>query len=149
MNSSILNISEATSLALHTAVFLALDGERRISAREMAAALDVSEAHLAKVLQRMAKAGLVESVRGPKGGFTLSRPGSEITLLEVYEAIEGQLNPSTCLFGDQPRCNGGFCVLSALMSRINSQVADFLSQTMVSDMTGVFAGPQGEVTNAA
>jgi Rrf2 family nitric oxide-sensitive transcriptional repressor len=61
---TVLRMSDAASLALHGMVILAEAPERRVSARAIASELDASEAHLAKVLQRLARAGLVESVRG-------------------------------------------------------------------------------------
>ncbi len=140
MTSSILKISEAASLALHTAVYLADNPDRLVPTREMAAGLAVSEAHLAKVLQRLVHAGLARSTRGPKGGFALARPAEEVTLLEVYEAIEGPLKPSSCLFGDSRKCNSAFCVLGDLVARINHEVKDYLSKTYLSQMTGVLIG---------
>ena len=66
---TMLKISEAATLALHTAFFLVTNPDRRLTTREMASTMGASEAHLSKVLQRLVHAGLVESVRGPKGGF--------------------------------------------------------------------------------
>jgi len=71
---SVLRISEAASLAMHAMMALAAQPEHRRSAQDLARQLDVSLAHLAKVLQRLAKAGYVASTRGPKGGFTLALP---------------------------------------------------------------------------
>ena len=71
----------------------------RVSAAELAATLKVSEAHLAKVMQRLGKAALVRSARGPKGGFQLPAGRSSVTLLDVYEAIDGPFRPDECLLG--------------------------------------------------
>ena len=56
---TVLRISDAAALALHAMVMLAEAPERRMSAKAIASELDASQAHLAKVLQRLAKAGLV------------------------------------------------------------------------------------------
>jgi len=138
-----LRISEAASLALHSVVLLAANGKRVISTRDIAAALEVSEAHLSKVLQRLAKTGLVRSVRGPKGGFAVSKPGDEITLLEVYEAIEGPLPPSTCLFG-VPICGGQKCIFGGALQSVHEQLRKYLSGTKVSELVDVFAGESCE-----
>jgi Rrf2 family protein len=60
---------------------------------------EISEAHLAKVLQRLVKAELLRSVRGPRGGFILTRAPESVTLLEVFEAVinEHRCHPSHCL----------------------------------------------------
>ena len=91
MAHNMLRISEAASIALHTMAYLARNKDRMVSTHEIAGAMGLSENHLAKVRQRLVKAGLVEAQRGPSGGFMLSRPAEDITLLEVYEAIEGPL----------------------------------------------------------
>ena len=86
---SIIQISEAASLALHSMVLLAASPERSLTVKEITGRTLVSEAHLSKVMQRLAKAGLVKSTRGPKGGFVLGDSGLSISLLSIFEAIEG------------------------------------------------------------
>ena len=135
--SNLLRISEATSLGLHTMVLLAANEGRRISAREVAELLDVSEAHLSKVMQRLGRHGLVTSIRGPKGGFLLARPGSEITLMEVFEAIEGPLNTGQCLLG-KPICDPRNCILGSLLHDVNVQVQTYLAGTRLSDLTKAY-----------
>ena len=96
---NVLRISEAATLALHTLALLAARPGVILSTHKIAARLDASEAHLAKVLQRLARMGLVRSIRGARGGFVLGREPADVTLLEAYEAIDGPLRPSTCLMG--------------------------------------------------
>ena len=132
----LLKISEAASLALHTMGLLATEPGRLISNREMAQRLRVSEAHLAKVMQRLGRAGLVRSQRGPKGGFSLIRPPAEITLLQVYEATEGPLEQRRCLLA-RPMC-GGNCMLGGLLETVGDQVKNYFANTRLSDITGSF-----------
>jgi len=134
--SGALRMSEATTLALHTMAYLAANPGDTASAREMAEAFRASEAHLAKVLQRLGKVGLVHSTRGPRGGFTLGRNPEGITLLDVYEAIEGPLAVTGCLF-DPPICAGTTCILGGLTLSVNRQVRDHLKNTRLSDLTAV------------
>jgi Rrf2 family protein len=129
---NVLKISEAASLALHTMVLLASKPRQTMSNRDIAAILKVSEAHLAKVLQRLGRAGLVNSHRGPKGGFTLGRDSQDISLLAVYEAVEGPLETKSCLLG-KPVC-GGKCLLGGLLHKVGSDVSDYFSQTRLSDL---------------
>jgi Rrf2 family protein len=125
---SVLRISQAASLALHTMAFLAENPERQISTKEIASTLRRSEFHLAKVLQRLTRAGLVTSVRGPRGGFMLRDGWEELTLLEIYEAIEGPLPPGHCIAGERI-CNREQCLMGGLVRNVTQQVADYLSQT--------------------
>jgi Rrf2 family iron-sulfur cluster assembly transcriptional regulator len=64
---------------------------------EIAAAQKVPESYLAKIFQDLAKAGLVRSHRGARGGFTLARAPEDITLRQVIEAIEGPVALNRCL----------------------------------------------------
>ena len=132
----LLKISEAASLALHTMGLLASRPGDRVSTRELAARLKVSEAHLAKVMQRLGRAGLVRSQRGPKGGFSLQRNPDEITLLEVYEATEGTLRKQRCLLGN-PICNGN-CILGGLLENVGDEVREYFSTTRLSDLSDSF-----------
>ena len=132
----LLKISEAASLAMHTMGLLAAEPGRLISTREMASRLRVSEAHLAKVMQRLGRGGLVRSQRGPKGGFRLVRRPEDITLLEVYEATEGPLREQRCLLGN-PMCSGN-CIMGGLLERVGDEVRDYFATTRLSDFKGTF-----------
>ena len=134
--SNILKISEAASLALHTMTLLAARSDSLFPTGEVASTLQVSEAHLSKVLQRLARVGLVKSIRGPKGGFKLSRDGHTITLLEVYEAIEGPLRLGACLMG-APICSGN-CILGGLVGTINKEVHEYLAKPKLSELKNVY-----------
>jgi len=135
---SVLNISDAAALALHAMAFLASKPDRRLAAGEIASELQVSEAHLSKVMQRLAKAGLVKSARGPHGGFVLGRPADEIRLLDAYEAIEGPLGDNHCLLGI-PTCGAKRCILGNLAEGVNSRVRGYLTKTKLSKLSDVFA----------
>ena len=134
---NVLRVSEAASLALHTAVLLAGRPGEDVSTKSIASRLRVSQAHLSKVLQRLVKAGLVNSIRGPKGGFCLSRSAKDIALLEVYESIEGPIDSAKCL-ATTPVCRGEECVLGGLVESVNREVKEYFARTKLSELTGVF-----------
>ena len=132
-----LKISEAASLAIHTMVYLAFDGSRHRSAGSIARALSVSEAHLAKVMQRLSRAGLLVSVRGPRGGFGLAKDASEITLLDVFEAIDGPFQPDDCLMHEKT-CGQVGCLFGDLLVDINRQVREYLGGRNLEDVKWVY-----------
>lgn len=133
---SMLRISEAANLGFHAMACL-LDSSpgNAISVAEIAALLGVSRDHLGKVLQRLAKVGLVTSRRGPKGGFFLGSKAREATLLQILEAIDGPMTKVGCLLG-RPIC-GGKCILGGLVDSLHEQVHDYLTKTTLADVAEV------------
>lgn len=135
--SSVLKVSDAASMGLHAMVLLAAKPERLISNREIAARLRVSPAHLSKVLQRLSKAGMVRSTRGPGGGFRLVKDREKLPLLKVYEAIEGRLNTKDCLL-HSPVCGSRRCIFGGMLRKLNKEVRDYLAKNKLKDLAGVF-----------
>ena len=129
----LLRIPEAASLGLHATVALAASPEKPVSARDLADGLGASEAHLAKVMQRLVKAGIVNSTRGPKGGFRLHRPADSVSLLEVYEAIEGAVEPASCLFGTAV-CGREACIFGGYLEEFDSRFRSYLAGTTLGEL---------------
>ncbi|MBN2071584.1 MAG: Rrf2 family transcriptional regulator [Candidatus Krumholzibacteriota bacterium] len=127
-----IKISNAASLAFHATAYLASHEGERISNREISERFLVSDAHLAKIMQRLQKAGIVKSVRGPNGGYLLTRSPDDFTLTEIYEAIESKIETEGCLL-DENVCEGG-CLLGALITRLNKEVCEKLENTRLSDV---------------
>ena len=131
MSGSILKISEAASLALHSLIILAQNPNKLISVKEISNTLDVSANHLSKVLQRLSKYGLISSIKGYNGGFELVENPDKITFLYIYEIFDGKLSDSTCLLSAH-KCKGE-CILGDLVSKVNKQVRDKFENTKLSD----------------
>ena len=129
---SIFKLSEAVSIGLHAMLLLAGQPDRSLDNRRMAGFLGVSAAHLAKVLQRLQHAGLLVSTRGPGGGFHLARSAAEISLLEIYETLEGPLETRRCLL-NAPKCSAGGCFFGNLFTDIGEKVRDFLATTKLAE----------------
>jgi len=139
-------ISEAASLGFHAIAALAPEPDQMLSTGEIASRLEVSAAHLSKVLQRLAKADLVRATRGPRGGFMLEKNPEKITLLEVYEAIEGPLNSIDCLFST-PICGGQKCIMGGLLEKGNREIREYLEKTRLSDLGNVYSIKKEEEKN--
>jgi len=135
--SKILNISEATALALHAVVYLEAHKNRKVPTREIAEAFHASEAHLSKVMQRLVRAGLVDSVRGPKGGFEVGKPTEKVSLLQLFEIFEGPVSGTTCLFGGT-FCELDNCVIGDLLSTVNNQVIEYMSKTSLKNIAKTY-----------
>ena len=137
----ITRVSDAASLGLHAAAYLAAREGQRVPTAEVADALGVSSAHLAKVLRALERAGIVRAKRGPTGGFRLARDAARVTLKEVYEAVEGPIETERCLLGD-PVC-GGKCILGGLMKLVDGEVRRKLGGVHLADVAGRFRSRGG------
>ncbi len=126
-------VSEAASLALHATAIMAGAGGDPIPTAKMAGLLGASEAHLSKVLQRLAKAGLVQGTRGPGGGFRLTHPPRRTSLRQVYEAIEGRIEVNRCLLG-VPVCGQKSCPLGKLLEHLGREVRKGLTRITLADL---------------
>ena len=82
------SLTKAARFALYSVVMMAMDSER-VTAARIATEMGISENHVKKVLQQLARTSVVVATRGANGGYALARPASELTMLDVIEAIEG------------------------------------------------------------
>ena len=130
----ILKISQASSLAFHSLLLLARQPEKKFSTPELARKLKVSEAHLSKVLQTLVRSGFLKAERGPAGGYQLAKSPERITLLEVYQAIEGRYQIRKCLL-EKKICFAQQCLFQGLIEELNKEIKDYLRQTRLQDLT--------------
>lgn len=128
MSGKIFNLSEAASIAIHSMVCIAKSGDMT-NVVKISEEFKFSKHHVAKVMQRLNKMGLVGSNRGPSGGFYLLKEPKEITLLDVYEAIEGKMASSDCSMGyDHDNCPFTDCLLGTIVSDMTLQFRDYLAE---------------------
>jgi len=124
----LINISDAAAIGLHAVVLLA-NQDKPVSAAYIADQLEVSKHHLSKVLHDLVVAGLIISVKGPKGGFKLSHQQLETTFMQVLEALEGKVKPADCLF-NRKRCSKQ-CILGDLLKNLNSGFTHYFNNTKI------------------
>jgi Rrf2 family protein len=136
-------VSEAANLGLHALAVIAAGPEPVARTREIAVRLKASAAHLAKVMVALEHAGLVTGARGPTGGYRLNRPARQISLREVYEAVEGPMQARACLFGE-PVCEASGCALSSYFGKLNRDVIRTLERTRLTDLVKEFGGKNGK-----
>lgn len=92
-----MRLGEGVEWAVHSCTLLALlPPGTALSAARLAEFHGVPPAYLAKHLQQLSAAGIVESTTGRKGGYRLARPPAEITVLDVVEAVEGRDRAFRC-----------------------------------------------------
>ena len=95
-----------------------------VSTTELAAVYGISATIVAKVLKKLARAGLVSSERGSRGGYRLARPADAISLREIVTALEGPISLTFCSSGTSSgRCKTRpLCAATDAMRRLNHLV---------------------------
>jgi Rrf2 family protein len=121
----IVGFSEATYIALHCMVLVA-ESSGRISIKNMAEKLGVSEAHLAKVVLRLSRSGLLDTTRGPNGGAVLAKSPKGITFFDIVESIDGPIERSGCVFG-RKECVYGECIFGGFLAKMTDDAKGWLS----------------------
>jgi Rrf2 family transcriptional regulator, cysteine metabolism repressor len=116
------------------------DGEPPISLGTIADAEGLPLAYLEHLVQRLRKAGLVESHRGAHGGYTLARAADEITMADVVRALEGDIAPIECITAD---ADGVFtcaregaqpCPTKLLWTRVQGSIVRTLNDRTLDDL---------------
>lgn len=101
-------LSEASEYGLRAVVWLAHNPEQTQKVREIALSTQAAPGYLIKVLQSLAKAGILSAQRGSQGGFSLRRDPRSLTVLEVINAIDPIERIHTCPLG-RPEHNDRLC----------------------------------------
>ena len=99
-----MKLTTFSDYTLRVLMFLALNRERLATIPEMAAAYEISENHLMKVVHQLARSGVIESVRGKGGGVRLAHAPEDIRLGEIIRASEGSAPIVECLADDVSHC---------------------------------------------
>lgn len=129
----VVHISEAASLAVHSMVLIAGSTEM-LNVNQIADATHASRNHLAKVMQVLVKNNYLDSVRGPKGGFTLKGDPQKINLLEIYQLIEGVLEEHHCGI-ESGKCPFQACVFGGLADKFSHEFIEYLKNKTLADLT--------------
>lgn len=104
-----------------------------VSAKDLADAYGIPQEALAKILQRLARAGLLKSMHGTRGGYTLSRSPMQISALEVIVAIDGPLFMTSC-FSDRNCEQTDRCTVREPLRKVGESIQQVLSRLTISEM---------------
>ncbi len=119
-------------IAIHYIVSHAEDGA--VSAKRIAEEFHIPQELLAKILQRLAKRGLIASHNGPKGGYALTRSPEQITVGEVVRALEGPIHIVSCIEDlDCPQFSR--CNLRRPVQKIQASIISLLDTMTLAELT--------------
>jgi Rrf2 family protein len=137
-----MKLSDGVEWSVHCCTVLALlPAGTALPAARLAEFHGVPAAYLAKHLQALARAGIVESTQGPKGGYRMARAATDVTLLDIVIAVEGNAPAFRCSeirqrgpAGLPPQAYKVPCGIARAMARAEEAWRDSLRSTTVADL---------------
>ena len=145
-----LRLSKKADYALIAMKHLAMKREvASTSAREIAEQYDIPIELMAKVLQRLVRTGLLTSHQGTRGGYTLSRPSTTITVADVIQAIDGPFTVTSCSSDNNSCEQFSKCSIRDPLWRIKERIVAALGTVSLAEMAAESADEKREVPQAA
>jgi Rrf2 family protein len=148
MLSSMAHITVSVEYGIHCLLLLVDAGTTPLSSRDLADLQGISPSFLAKIFPKLEKAGIVEASEGVRGGYILAKAPSDISFLDIVDAIEGEKPLFDCqdvrlrcpLFGVSPPtwAAKGTCSVHAVMLRAEKSMRDTLASQTLSDVSHAF-----------
>jgi Rrf2 family protein len=130
-------ITRATEYACLAMLYLAKQPAGKISyTSEIAKVEHIPPSFLAKVVNQLAKAGLVISRRGPMGGLELGRDAATISLREIVEVIEGEIAVNICTSSQEYTCFRAGCSLKGAFQQAQLRFLESLESTNLAKLAG-------------
>lgn len=112
-----MRLTQHTDYALRVLIYLAVSDAPRARVADISSAYGVSHHHLTKVVQRLQRAGFVDTARGQQGGVSLARPPENINVGRVVRELETLDHLVECLHPDGKCVIGAACLLPAALER--------------------------------
>jgi Rrf2 family protein len=131
----VLRISRKIDYGLRAMIYLAsIPQGAVVPFREVGRQMDVPEDFLAKILKTLVDQGLVRSTRGPHGGYALARPATDISFLDVIEAVEGPVALNVCLDGEDACGHSTCCTMVSVWRLGQERMLDVYRQSRLSEL---------------
>ncbi len=136
MRDFMLRISRLTDYGTMVLAELAAHQPALCSAGQLSEATRIGHPTVSKLLQSLARAGLVTAERGSQGGYTLSRPAEQISAADILDALEGPLSITECSSSEGHCDFATWCHVSAAWQRINESIRTALGAVSLADLCG-------------
>lgn len=130
-----LQITRETDYAMRCVLYLSGQPDKVIMVDEISREMATPKSFLAKILQKLVKAGVVKSFRGVKGGFQLNREPQAINLLDVIEAIEGVIALNACALDSSVCGFSGTCGVHIVWVTLRGEVNELMKKYNFADIT--------------
>jgi Rrf2 family iron-sulfur cluster assembly transcriptional regulator len=132
-----MQLTRAADYGVRVMLHLAsVENGERVSLADLVAATGTPDSFLSKVLQGLARAGLVTSRRGPSGGFEISMRGRHASMREVIEAIDGRMCLNVCLSERRSCARKDWCPAHKVWVKAQAAMLEVLGTAMIGELVG-------------
>lgn len=129
-----MQVSKTLDYAVRSLTYLSKEPVGRLSIKEISQNQHIPLNYLAKIMRKLVNKGIVQSMVGPEGGYVLRKSPREITLREVYEAIEGDFRMIDCMEKDSICILYENCPQFPVWDRLQISMIKILESTTLEDM---------------
>lgn len=141
------HITNSVEYGIHCLLWLVDSSSGQPSSRDLAELQGISPSFVAKIFPKLEKAGIVQAAAGVRGGYRLARAPTDVTVLDIVDAIEGnkplfdckEIRDRCAVFGDDPPnwATTGVCAIHAAMLRAETAMRDSLALETLASLAAV------------
>ena len=125
-----MRLTKAGEYAVRCALFLSFQGMGVVSSKkDIAQTMDIPDPFLGKIAQQLARAGIIEIVQGPKGGYRLLVPPEKLTMLDVVETVIGEIYLNDCVMRPDSCDRSSLCAIHRVWGKARDQLRQTLRET--------------------
>ncbi len=135
------NIPTRTRYGIRALIQIALSsGEKPVSLLKISEEQDVSRKYLENIFKLLKKAGIVTSSRGPEGGYNLIKSASELTLYEIFDAIDGPVQTVNCHDDSGDCIRAEKCITTELWKDLLEHIVTYLKSKTLDHLIQEYSG---------
>ena len=129
-----MQVSKTLDYAVRSLIYMGNHEIPRMSMKEISQAQHIPQNYLAKIMRRLVERGLVRSMVGPEGGYFLRKTPKEISLKDIYEAVEGELRVIDCMDQDSVCALYENCTQLPVWDKLKVSMIKLLENTTLEDL---------------
>lgn len=137
-----MRLTRAAEYAIRCVLYLSNRTENTIVGRkEIAVAMDIPDQYLGKIAQQLSRAGILEILQGARGGFRLLKSPTDVSLLDVIEAVMGEIFLNDCVLRPGSCVRSEVCAVHTVWEKARRQLRETLGKAPFSQLVGKKTGP--------
>jgi Rrf2 family transcriptional regulator, iron-sulfur cluster assembly transcription factor len=141
-------LSNTCKYAVRAVIYISVfaSDKKKVGIKEISSELDIPSPFLGKILQSLSKHKILNSTKGPNGGFTLSKSAEEIALMDIVEIIDGTDIFTTCLIRTSECSDDTPCGLHQNITAVRKQLRSTFVNQSINDLASEFKRNNGKIS---